>query len=251
MIKTTTLALLALRFLRSNSRRSVGMALAQVPARVTLLAKRIGNQAGSWKLRIPEMLIFFRIALGPTMICLALTSSHGVLPAVCIALAMTSDVLDGMLAQHWHVDTEDHYRWDSRADMFFYCCVLMVAVLRHPAAFERRWMLLAALLLAELAHHAAAAMKYGRAASYHSLLSKIWGFMMAAAMSGLISFGLDNWILDVTFAWGVLCNLQGLSMTLMLPKWHENVLTLFHAGRIRQQDVASIRSQQQMLSWFI
>ena len=251
MIKTTTLALLALRFLRSNSRRSVGIALAQVPVRVNLWIQRARGRTGSWKLRIPEMLIFFRIALGPCMICMVLSSLRGVLPAVCIGLAMISDVLDGMLAERWRVNTEDHYRWDSRADLFFYGCVLVAAVLRHPAAFERRWVVLTVLLLAELAHHCAAAAKYGRTASYHSLLSKIWGFLMAAAMSGLISFGLDNWLLDVTFVWGVLCNLQGLSMTLMLPKWHENVQTLFHAARLRQQDVAAIRSRQEMLSWFV
>ena len=251
MIKTTTLALLALRFMRSNSRRSVLMAIAQAPARVNLWIQRARGRAGSWKVRIPEMLIFSRIALGPGMICLASASRRGVLLVACIVLAMISDVFDGILAERWHVATEDHYRWDSRADMFFYGCVLAVAVMRYPAAFERRWVVLTVLLLAELAHHCAAAAKYGRTASYHSLLSKIWGFLMAAAMSGLIGFGLDNWLLDVTFAWGVLCNLQGLAMTLMLPKWHENVMTLFHAVRLRRGDVAAIRNRQEMLSWFV
>lgn len=251
MIKTTTLALLAFRFLRSNRRASVVTALSQIPVHVSLWVSRITKKSRTWKARIPEMLIFFRIALGPSMICMALVSRHGLPVAVCIALAMISDVLDGMFAKRWHVDTEDHYRWDSRADLFFYGCVFIVALLWHPAAFAQRWILLAALLVAELAHHVAAAMKYGRTASYHSMLSKIWGFMMAAAMGALLGFGLDNWILDATFAWGILCNLHGLAMTLMLPTWHENVLTLFHAARLRQIDVTTMNNEHEMVARFI
>ena len=115
--------------------------------------------------------------------------------------------------------------------------MLIVAVLRYPAAFERRWILLAGLVVVEAAQHIFAAMKYGRHASYHSILSKIWGLMMATTMSSLLGFGLDNWFLDLTLAWGILCNLQGLAMSLMLPTWHKDVPTLFHAARIRRQDV--------------
>src|SRR5581483_1962023 len=156
MIKTTTLALLAFRFLRSNRRTSMVTALSQIPVHVSLWVGRITKKSREWKARIPEMLIFFRIALGPSLICLALASRRGLPLAVCIALAIISDVLDGMFAKRWHVDTEDHYRWYSRADLCFYGCLFIVALLWHPAAFARRWILLAALLVAELAHHVAA-----------------------------------------------------------------------------------------------
>jgi len=165
-------------------------------------------------------------------------SPHGALLVTCIGLALLSDIFDGMLARRWHLDTETLRRWDTRADTFFYMCVLLVAVLRYPAAFERRWILLVGLAVAEAAQHIFAAIKYGRHASYHSVLSKIWGLMMATALCALLSFGFDNWFLDLTLAWGILCNLQGLAMSLMLPTWHKDVPTLFHAARIRRQDAA-------------
>jgi hypothetical protein len=62
--------------------------------------------------------------------------------------------------------------------------------------------------------------------------------MMATALCALLSFGFDNWFLDLTLAWGILCNLQGLAMSLMLRTWHKDVPTLFHAARIRRQDAA-------------
>jgi len=239
MIKTTTLALLALRYLRSSRRASVSIALSQALVHARLWTKRISGGWGYWKLRLPVFLIFVRVALGPGMILFSFFSPHGALLVACIGLALLSDIFDGVLARRWHLDTETLRRWDTRADTFFYICVLLVAMLRYPAAFERRWILLAGLAVAEAMQHIFAAIKYGRHASYHSVLSKIWGLMMATAMCALLGLGLDNWFLDLTFAWGILCNLQGLAMSLMLPTWHKDVPTLFHAARIRRQDVGS------------
>ena len=238
MIKTTALALLAVRYLRSNRRASVSLALSQAVVHARIWTKRMSSGWDDWKLWLPAFLIFVRVALGPGMILLSFFFPHGVLLVSCIGLALLTDIFDGVLARRWHLDTETLRRWDTRADTFFYICVLLVAGLRYPAAFERRWILLASLGVAEAAQHIFAAIKYGRHASYHSIISKIWGLMMATAMCALLGFGLDNWFLDLTLGWGVLCNLQGLAMSLMLPTWHKDVPTLFHAARIRRQDVA-------------
>lgn len=233
MIKTTTLAILAWRYLRSNRRASMAVAFSQVLIQARMWAKRL--HWDSWKLRLPLLFIFLRIGLGPVVIALGLLSARGLLLVGCIGLALLSDIFDGGLARLWQIDTEKIRRWDTRADTFFYACVLLTAVLHYPMALERRWILLAGLVAVEIFQHAFAAIKFGRHASYHSVLSKIWGLMMASAMCALLGFGLDNWFLDLTLAWGILCNLQGLAMSLMLPTWHRDVPTLFHAARIRRQ----------------
>jgi len=233
MIKTTTLAILAWRYLRSNRRASLAVAFSQVLIQARMWARRV--QLDSWKLGLPVLFIALRIALGPVVIALGLLSARGLWLVGCIGLALLSDIFDGGLARLWHIDTEKIRRWDTRADTFFYACVLLTAVLRYPVAFERRWVLLAGLIAVEIFQHAFAAMKFGRHASYHSVLSKIWGLMMASAMCALLGAGLDNWFLDLTLIWGILCNLQGFIMSLMLPCWHRDVPTLFHAVRLRRE----------------
>jgi hypothetical protein len=81
--------------------------------------------------------------------------------------------------------------------------------------------------------HVFAAVKYGRHASYHSIISKIWGLMMAGSMIALLGFGVSNWFMDLTIVWGICCNVQGLVMNMLLPTWHRDVPTLFHAIRLR------------------
>ena len=232
MIKTATLIVLTVRFLRSNRRAAVATAFSQMLVHGRILASHTMDH---WKLLIPGLLVAFRAALGPAMILISLRWKSGAPLTVCIMLALLSDVFDGILARRWRVATDALRRWDTRADTLFYACVFCVILLHFPSALERRWALIGGLIAAEVLQHVFAAIKYGRHASYHSILSKIWGLMMAAGMIALLGFGLDNWFLDLVITWGILCNLQGLAMTLILPTWQHDVLTLFHAVRLRSE----------------
>jgi CDP-diacylglycerol--glycerol-3-phosphate 3-phosphatidyltransferase len=237
MIKTTALLVLAWRLLRSPYRAVVravvftGMAKA---GGLVFGVAPVDRVRGRWKLQLPAALVSFRAALGPGIILVSLWPHSGFLLVACVALALLSDVFDGVLARRWQIDTESLRRWDTRADTFFYACVLAVAALRHPAAIESRWVLFAGLITAEVVQHVFAALRYGRHASYHSILSKVWGLLLAAATMALLGWGVDNWLLDLALGWGILCNFQGLIMTFMLPTWHRDVPTLWHAWRLRK-----------------
>jgi phosphatidylglycerophosphate synthase len=249
MITTATLLVLAWRFLRSPRRAAMAPAVAPWLAEARLLAKRVHSR---WKLKLPALLISFRAALGPGMILVSRLSHKGWLLVACVGLALLSDVFDGLLARRWHMDAEALRRWDTRADTFFYACVLAVVWLRYPASVQQRFPLIAALIGAEIAQHLVAIIKYRRHASYHSILSKIWGLLLAGAMIALLGWGVDNWFLDLAIAWGILCNLQGLAMTLLLPAWHRDVLTLFHAWRLRGElkRASSRRSTAPSRAWW-
>ena len=229
MIKTTTLTFLVLRYLSSNRRSAMAVAMSQVLVHSRLLARRVHFD---WKQRLPAILVSFRAALGLGLVVFNFAIHNQIVFAVCIVAALLSDVYDGVLARRWHVDTENLRRWDTRADTLFYLCVFAVAIQRYPEAFQNRWLMIAALITAEVIQHVFAAVKYGRHASYHSIMSKIWGLMMAGAMTALLGFGANNWFMNLTIIWGVCCNVQGLLMTLLLPTWHRDVPTLVHAWRL-------------------
>jgi phosphatidylglycerophosphate synthase len=245
MIKTAALLALAVRCLLSSRRTAVAGAFLQALVHARLWARRARS---GWKLRIPAVLVSFRAALGPVVVLLSISrsSNTNAFIAALIVLALLSDVFDGLLARLWEIDTENLRRWDTRADTFFYLGVLIAVLVRHPAAIVGRWPLVTALITAEAVQHLFALHKYGRHASYHSVLSKVWGLLMAAAMISLLGFNRDGWFFDLTLGWGILCNLQGLAMSLLLPTWHRDVPSLFHAMRLRSK--ALRRARQTSLS---
>jgi phosphatidylglycerophosphate synthase len=230
VIKTSTVAFLAFRYLSSNRRSAIAAGVSQVLVHSRLLARRVHN---NWKHQLPGIMVSFRAALGLGLVAFNFAIHNNLIFAGAIVAAMLSDIYDGLLARRWKIDTENLRRWDTRADTLFYLCVFVVAVMRYPQAFQNRWLMIAGLVTAETVQHVFAAIKYGRHASYHSIMSKIWGLMMAGTMIALLGFGLNNWFMDLTILWGIGCNVQGLIMTLLLPTWQRDVPTLFHAVKLK------------------
>jgi phosphatidylglycerophosphate synthase len=247
--KAAMLVVLGYTYLWAGLRAAVTTTVLSGIGWARLLAKRVHTR---WKPELPALLVSFRVALGPGMIVLACFRGRSQWLAACVALALLSDIFDGILARRWQVDSERLRRWDTRADVFFYLCVIFVILQLYPAAIFRRWLLLAAVITAEVIQQVFAALKYGRHSSYHSILAKIWGLFLAAAAISLLGFGMDenNWLLDLALAWGILCNIQGLIMTLLLPVWHRDVPSIFHALRLRRRAGLQPRGLAPSRAWW-
>lgn len=239
MLKLLSLAVLTLKIFGPAPRRwSILLALSSQWRNL-----RAATSPHYWKWKLPAAMVCFRAALGPVIVLIALRHPSGLLLAGCVVCALLSDIFDGVLARRWHIDTSRLRIGDTLADTIFYACVLVVILLRYPSALQHRWFLLATLIAVEIGQHAFAFARYGRNASYHSILAKCWGLLMASATIGLLGFGLDNWLLDATLATGIVCNLEGFAMSLLLPQWHHDVPTLGHALRLRR----TLQSQNEFL----
>jgi phosphatidylglycerophosphate synthase len=198
-----------------------------------------------WKHQLPWAMIIFRAALGPAIILINRIWQSGLLLAACILLALLSDIFDGILARRWNVATALLRRCDTIADTFFYASVGVVVLLRYPATVGRVWPWLAALVAVEVTQHLFCLLKFGRLASYHSILAKIWGLLLATALIALLGFGWAK-LLNIAIAWGILCNLEGFAISSVLPAWYHDIPTLGYAIWLRreleyQAEVASRR----------
>ena len=192
------------------------------------------KQQQNWKHKLPWAMVISRAALGPTIILLSRFAQRGILFVACILIALVLDIFDGILARRWNVATALLRRCDTLADTVFYASVLVVVALRYPATLHRVWPLLVVLVVLELIQHMFSLLKFGRLASYHSRLSKIWGLLLATALVALLGFGWDK-LLGLAIAWGILCNLEGFAMSFVLPAWHHDVPTLGYAVWMRRE----------------
>lgn len=77
--------------------------------------------------------------------------------------------------------------------------------------------------------------KYRRIASYHTYSAKAWGVLLAAASVALLCFDGAYWLATLALAWGLVCDTEGLIMSIILPRWVRDVKSLVHAFRLRRQ----------------
>jgi len=189
-------------------------------------------------------MVMFRAAMAPLLVLLALGMEHPQLwLGSIIAVASISDLFDGILARRWGTATSRLRIADSVADLLFYVCVLAAIVARHWPVVRDRIVWVAALLLFEALRMLFDFVKYRRMASYHSYASKLWGFLLAMTAIALLGFDRAFWLVTLALAWGILCNVEGLTMSVLLPEWTHDIKSLRSAFAVRRQMLAHGRTE--------
>jgi CDP-diacylglycerol--glycerol-3-phosphate 3-phosphatidyltransferase len=194
-------------------------------------AQRFGGAA----LRaVPLALTSLRALLAPVVAALALLAPSRPAFGGVLAAAFLSDVFDGIIARRLGVATPTLRRVDSLADTLFYVAATFAAWHLHPAAIARRAGPLAALLALEAARYAFDLLKFRREASYHMWSSKCWGITLFVGLFSLLALGRAGVLVSLAIYTGIVADLEGIAISLILPRWRSDVATVFHALRIRR-----------------
>jgi CDP-diacylglycerol--glycerol-3-phosphate 3-phosphatidyltransferase len=180
---------------------------------------------------IPVGLTLLRAALGPVMLWLAFSRPVATAMGACLLVALLSDIFDGVIARRLGVATEGVRRLDSIADSIFYVSALAGAWHLYPQALTERIVPLVALIGLELVRYAYDLRKFGREASYHMWSSKAWGLALFAGFFSLLALGVDGIAVDLAIYAGVVCDLEGLGISVVLRRSRCDVPSLVHALR--------------------
>lgn len=182
---------------------------------------------------IPLSLTILRIALGPALLILAVEYPNAILFGVCLTLAFLSDVFDGIIARRLGIATANLRRLDSLADSIFYVCATLVAWLLYPTVFIEHAAALLLLLALELIRYAFDFLKFRRETSYHMWSSKLWGIFLFLGFFSLLSLGQQGSLITIAIYAGIIADLDGLAISLVLTEWRADVPSLLHAFRFR------------------
>jgi phosphatidylglycerophosphate synthase len=153
--------------------------------------------------------------------------------SACLVTAFLSDVFDGVVARRLGVATTALRRLDSAADTVFYVAAAYAAWELHPDGVARHAAPLLALVVLEAARYAVDLAKFRREASYHMWSAKAFGVALFLAFVGILGFGHTGWLVSVAIAVGIVSDLEGIAISLVLPTWHHDVPSIAHALRLR------------------
>lgn len=184
---------------------------------------------------IPAALVVFRFLIGPFLLWDALDGQTSIWFIAGFVAAFLSDIFDGIIARRLKISNAGLRQADSWADRCLYLCVFASAWFVHKDFVIAYRIPLLTVVFAQLMWWIVNLLKYGKPASYHTYSAKIWGitlFIATIAWFSLDYAGIALWLAIII---GILHSLEEIAMTLILPVWTHDVLSLYHALKLRPQ----------------
>jgi CDP-diacylglycerol--glycerol-3-phosphate 3-phosphatidyltransferase len=185
---------------------------------------------------LPLALTSLRALLAPVMVLLAFAWPSRAAFGACLVAAFLSDVFDGIVARRLGIATPNLRRLDSIADSLFYVGALAAAWHLQPQALLEHRTGLILLVLLEAARYAFDLRKFGREASYHMWSSKLWGLALFAGFFSLLALGRTGWAVSAAVWLGIVADLEGLAISVVLRQWMNDVPSIVHAWRLRASE---------------
>jgi phosphatidylglycerophosphate synthase len=182
---------------------------------------------------VPMGLTVLRLLLAPVLVWLVYAGARGLVFASVVLIAFVSDYFDGVIARRLGVASAELRHFDSRADLVFYATAAWAVWRLHPDVV--RSVAIPALVVVglDVVRHIFDFTKFGRDVAYHAWSSKVWGLSLALALVLLMGFGVSQPFVDITIVLGLIAQIEGLLISVVLPVWTHDVPTLIHALRIR------------------
>jgi phosphatidylglycerophosphate synthase len=183
---------------------------------------------------LPNLLSLSRIIMAPLMVVAAAAGAGRTFTALYAACLFT-DAIDGFIARRLHVETPLGATLDSRGDLAVTLCLPIGALLLWPDMIRSLVPYIVAALAAYLAPCVVGELRYRRLPSFHT-----WGAKAMAVVVGislLVMFVTQNTLwFRLTVPLLLLESVEELIMIAILPTWHPNTPSLWHAIRIRRSE---------------
>lgn len=184
--------------------------------------------------RIPFGLTMLRACLAPVMVLLALHFPYRFAFGAALVAAFLSDVFDGIIARRLDVATPAIRRLDSFADTLYYLCTGFAAWHLYPLVITQHLLALVILGFLEVTRYVLDLTKFGREASYHMWSSKVWGIALFAGLFSLLALGSEGIAVAAAIYVGIIADVEGIVISIILTEWKNDVPTFVHAIRLRE-----------------
>jgi phosphatidylglycerophosphate synthase len=191
--------------------------------------------AGRLTRSIPLALTMLRLMLAPVLVWLVYVDAPSLVFAAIVVVAFVSDYFDGVIARRLEIATPALRHFDSRADLVFYATAAWTVWMRRPDVARSVAIPALVVIGLDVTRHVFDFVKFGRDVAYHAWSSKAWGLSLALALVLLLGFGWTEPFVMIAVWLGIVAQVEGLLISIVLPRWTTDVPTLFRAIDLRKK----------------
>jgi len=185
---------------------------------------------------IPIMLIYSRVVIGLGILGLSISRPiyfRGIIITL-IAIGLLTDIFDGIIARRLGVSSPAFRRLDSGVDQIFWILTLISTYIIAPAFFSTHYLALFTIVFLEAMCYVVSFIRFKKEVATHAMLSKIWVLLIFGTLLQIIAVG-DSYLLFIgCFCLGVISRVEIIVILFILPRWVNDVPSLYHAIQIKQ-----------------
>lgn len=183
--------------------------------------------------QIPKILVFLRFAIALLLLIDASDREISIWFIPIYIIAFFSDIFDGIIARRLGVSTVGLRQADSIADVCLYVAIALAVWLVRPEVITNFKIPLLIAIGGQLTLYAISLIKFGKPPSFHTYTAKAWGISLFIATVGIFGFAWDAG-LWLAIALCLINTVEEMIMTFILPEWHHDILSVFHAWKLRK-----------------
>ena len=180
----------------------------------------------------PNLLSTFRLASVPVLLALAWKGATGPF-LVLFGLGLLSDVLDGVVARRFDLESDFGARLDQWADFALWGCFPLGAWWLWPEIVRREAVYVAIAVVCLLLPTFLAYLKYREVPGYHTWSAKLSSVLMGISVPLLLIFDVA-WPFRIAALWQIACAIDELGITWLYEECRHDVPSVLHAARSRR-----------------
>lgn len=177
-------------------------------------------------LNVPNLLSIYRLLMFPVIAWIAI-QGHERLFFWLLLVNFITDILDGLIARTFNLQTKIGAKIDSIADFGTYLLVFLGIYLYKTADFAPYIVSFSIFIGLFLFAHILALVKFGRMPSFHLYSWKIGGYIQGIFFIVLFSYGFVTAFYYFMLIWGILAFLEHITIQLMISEMISNAKGLY------------------------
>jgi phosphatidylglycerophosphate synthase len=175
---------------------------------------------------VPNIITSLRIFAVPVLLYLAWAGERQGF-AWLLTAALASDIVDGLIARRFGLTSELGARLDSLADLLTFFAAGYGFWRFFPVVIADERAVIVVVIALWIGVSALGLLRYGRLASFHTLLTRVCAYALGIFLVVLFLWGFMPWLFWTAAALVFVSQAEEIALLFLLPRWTPNCRGLY------------------------